>query len=425
MNTLKVFMQKTLVGTLGVDENEVYHFSYDERWKEHGFAISPHLDFSGDYSAANVKKFLENLIPEGEGLEDIISFARIAKSNTYAILHTIGYETAGALVFGEHVEEKEALFREISTKELTDRITHIESRSIVIWDKKVRLSLAGVQAKLPVILKEGKIGLGDGTLSSTHIMKFQTKKHLHIVVNELFCMKLAKHIGLNVAEVDLKRFADYPVLMVERFDRIYADDYVERLHMIDACQMLDLPASYKYEQNFGSSRDVAHVREGVSFKKLFAMTKVCSVPAKAQLELIHWAMFNLIIGNSDAHGKNFSFFVNKKGINTTPFYDMLCVMMYDFDHGLAMAYGDEFNPNKIYAFELRAFCEETGVNYKLVAKILMRLCDAVLGVLEEGVVEADLLLADELLFVKKLEELVGQRAVRFKDVAREMPSISY
>jgi hypothetical protein len=74
-------------------------------------------------------------------------------------------------------------------------------------------------------------------------------------------------------------------------------------------------------------------------------------------------------------------------------------MMYDFDHGLAMAYGDEFNPNKIYAFELRAFCEETG--------------------------EADLLLADELLFVKKLEELVGQRAVRLKDVAREMPSISY
>jgi serine/threonine-protein kinase HipA len=425
MNTLKVFMQKTLVGTLGVDENEVYHFSYDERWKEHGFAISPHLDFSGDYSSASVKKFLENLIPEGEGLEDIISFARIAKSNTYAILHTIGYETAGALVFGEHIEEKEALFREISTKELTDRITHIESRSIVIWDKKVRLSLAGVQAKLPVILKEGKIGLGDGTLSSTHIMKFQTKKHLHIVVNELFCMKLAKHIGLNVAEVDLKRFADYPVLMVERFDRIYADDYVERLHMIDACQMLDLPASYKYEQNFGSSRDVARVREGVSFKKLFAMTKVCSVPAKAQLELIHWAMFNLIIGNSDAHGKNFSFFVNKKGINPTPFYDMLCVMMYDFDHGLAMAYGDEFNPNKIYAFELRAFCEETGVNYKLVAKILIRLCDAVLGVLKKGTVEANLLLADELLFVKKLEELVGQRVVRLKDVAREMPSISY
>jgi hypothetical protein len=68
-------------------------------------------------------------------------------------------------------------------------------------------------------------------------------------------------------------------------------------------------------------------------------------------------------------------------------------MMYDFDHGLAMAYGDEFNPNKIYTFELRAFCEETG--------------------------ETDLLLADELLFVRKLEE---QMAVRLKDVERCLQS---
>jgi len=54
-------------------------------------------------------------------------------------------------------------------------IEQIESKSIAIWDKIVRLSLAGVQAKLPVIIKDNKIGLGNGTLSSTHIIKFQTK----------------------------------------------------------------------------------------------------------------------------------------------------------------------------------------------------------------------------------------------------------
>ena len=425
MNSLKVTIQNTLVGTLSVDENEVYHFAYDEQWKEHEFAISPHLNFSNNYSSATIKKFLENLIPEGEGLDDIASFAHIAKSNTYAILHTIGYETAGALVFGEYKEKQEALFREISSEELTQRIAQIESKSIAIWDKKVRLSLAGVQAKLPVILKEGKIGLGDGRLSSTHIMKFQTKKHLHIVVNELFCMRLAKHIGLNVAEVALNRFGAYPVLLVERFDRIYKEDFVERLHMIDGCQILDLPASYKYEQNFGSSRDVAHVREGASFKKLFAMTKVCSVPAKAKLELIHWAMFNLIIGNSDAHGKNFSFFVNFHGISPTPFYDMLCVMMYDFDHGLAMAYGDEFNPNNIYAFELRSFAEDTGVNYKLVAKILTNICNNILSALEKGIVDRALLSEEEVGFVAKLERFIGQRALRFREVAKEIHLVSF
>ena len=418
-------MQDVLVGTLSVDEEETYYFEYDEHWEKNGFAISPHLGFADDYSSSSIKKFLENLIPEGEGLEDIASFAHIAKSNTYAILHTIGNETAGALVFGEYKEPKQAIFREISPKELTERISKMESKSIAIWDKKVRLSLAGVQAKLPVIIKDGRIGLGDGTLSSTHIMKFQTKKHLHIVINELLCMRLAKSIGLNVADVALKHFGEYPVLMVERFDRVYKEDFVQRLHVVDGCQMLNLPASYKYEQNFGSSRDMAHVREGASFKKLFAMSKVCKVPAKAQLELIHWAMFNLIIGNSDAHGKNFSFFIDRYGISPTPFYDMLCVMMYDFEHGLAMAYGDEFNPNAISAFELRSFSEDVGVNYKLVAKVLGNLCEKILAVIEEGIIDTKLLTKDETVFMVKLEKHIKQRAVRFKEVAVEMPLVSF
>jgi len=418
-------MQDAVVGVLSVDEDEVYHFTYDARWVSHGFVISPHLSFKHSHTSTTVKKFLENLIPEGDGLDDLIAFAHVAKSNTFAIMHTIGYETAGALVFGEHSSANKAVFREISPEELTQRIATMESKSIIIWDKKVRLSLAGIQAKLPLVIKEGVMGLGDGTLSSTHIMKFQTKKHLHIVVNEFFCMKLAKRLGLDVASVVLQRFGEYPVLLVERFDRVYKDDVVQRLHIIDGCQMLDLSSAYKYEQNFGSSRDVAHVREGASFKKLFVMTKVCAVPAKAQLTLIQWAMFNLIIGNSDAHGKNFSFFVDKQGITPTPFYDMLSVMMYDFDHGLAMAYGDVFDPNAIYAFELRSFAEEVGISHKLVAKILTAQCVKVLKLLEEGVLTSETFTQEESAFIAKLKGHIRQRALHFKEVASEMPLVSF
>jgi len=425
MNSLKVSMQGQIVGKLSIDKDENYHFEYDESWIEKGFVISPHLAFNGTYSSSTIKRFLENLIPEGEGLEDIATFTHISKNNTFAMMHTIGYDTAGALMFGEKDEKDEAVFREIPTKELTDRIEQLESRSIAIWDKKVRLSLAGVQAKLPVILKNGKIGLGDGTLSSTHIMKFQTKKHLNIVINELFCMTLAKKIGLNVADVELKRFESYPVLLVTRFDRIYKDNFVTRLHIIDSCQMLNLPPTYKYEQNFGSLRDVQHIREGASFKKLFIMTKKCAVPAIAQLELVHWAMFNLIIGNSDAHGKNFSFFIDKRGIKPTPFYDMLCVMMYDFDHNLAMAYGDEFNPNEVFAYQVREFAEEVGVNYKLVSKVLLKECNKVIKVLEEDIVDRRLLNSQEFDFVDRLFKFIKARALKFKEVALEMPLVSY
>ncbi|CAA6806115.1 MAG: HipA protein [uncultured Sulfurovum sp.] len=415
-------MQGQTVGKLSIDEN--YHFTYHQDWIDNGFTISPNLPFNKECSSIAIKRFLENLIPEGEGLDDIATFAHISKNNTFAIMHTIGYDTAGALMFGANSEENEAIFREIPSKELSDRIEQLESKSIAIWDKKVRLSLAGVQAKLPVIVKENKIGLANGTLSSTHIMKFQTKKHLNIVVNELFCMTLAKKIGLNVANVEMKKFDTHPTLLIERFDRIYKNDFVERLQIIDACQITNLPPTYKYEQNFGSSRDVEHVREGASFKKLFEATKLCSVPAVAQLELLNWAMFNLIIGNSDAHGKNFSFFVDKKGIKPTPFYDLLSVMMYDFDHNLAMAYGDEFNPNEVYAYQLREFSEDVKVNHKLVTKILSKQCNMVIQVLAKEIVDTKLLSSEEQTFIDDLRTFILDRAKKFKEIAVEIANVT-
>ena len=425
MNSLKVSMQNQVVGKLSIDIDENYYFKYDKEWIEKGFAISPHLPFSETYTSSTIKRFLENLIPEGEGLEDIALFSRISKNNTFAIMHSIGYDTAGALFFGENREVTEPIFRKILDEELTQRIEEIESKSIAIWDKKVRLSLAGVQAKLPVIIRDNKIGLANGTLSSTHIMKFQTKRNIHIVINELFCMRLAKKIGLKVANVELRRFGKYPTLLIERFDRVYKKDFVERLHIIDGCQILDLPPTYKYEQNFGNMRDVAHIREGASFKKLFESAKVCSVPAIAQLELLNWAMFNLIIGNSDAHGKNFSFFINQKGIKTTPFYDILCVMMYDFDHYLAMAYGDEFNPTEIFAYQLREFAEDIDINYKLVVKTLLKQTQSILKILEMEVIELKELTKDENKFINKLSSFIVQRALHFQEVAKEMGLVSF
>ena len=425
MNSLKVSIQNQTVGELSIDKDENYSFKYDEVWVKKGFPISPYLLFNETYSSSMIKRFLENLIPEGEGLDAIASFAHISKNNTFAIMHSIGYDTAGALFFGEEDENKKPIFREILEEELIERIEKLESRSIVIWDKKVRLSLAGVQAKLPMIIRDNKIGLANGTLSSTHIMKFQTKRNSHIVVNELFCMKLAKKIGLKVANVERRRFGKHPTLLIERFDRVYKKDFVERLHIIDGCQMLDLSPTYKYEQNFGTSRDVEHIREGVSFKKIFDSSKRCAIPAVAQLELLHWAIFNLIIGNSDAHGKNFSFFVDKTGVKPTPFYDLLSVMRYDFDHSLAMAYGDEFNPNKIYAYQLREFAEDIGINHKLVAKVLLKQSSDILKKLEEEFLKREYLIEEESTFLHKLSSFIVTRATHFKEVALEMPLISF
>jgi len=426
-NKLKITMSGKVVASIWVDKiEETYKFEYSQQWKEQGFEISPHIKLQESSKSGIVRRFLENLIPEGKGLEDITQFAHISKNNTFAIIKAIGYDTSGALMFGEANNKDEAVFRAISDAEIADRISHIEDKSIVIWDKKERLSLAGVQEKLPVIIKDGQIGLGDGLLSSTHIMKFQTAKHANIVVNELFCMKLAKKINLNVAEVELKRFKEHPVLMVKRFDRVYKGNRVERLHVIDACQMLDLSSTHKYERNFGSGRDVKEIREGASFSKLFKSADLCEVPAKAKLEMLNWSVFNLIIGNSDAHGKNFSFFVDKRGIKPTPFYDMLCIIAHgNVEHDLAMAYGDEFNPDEVKAYQLREFADAIGLNFKLVSQSVDKIASLIIKALEDDILNSSDLVNEEKLFVDKIRDLILQRTKDFKITASQMSSVTF
>ncbi len=427
INKLKITMAQMHVASIWVDrDDETYQFEYTEQWKKDGFAISPHIKLHQEAKSGIIRRFLDNLIPEGKGLEDITQFAHISKNNTFAIIKAIGYDTSGALMFGEEDDKDIALFRPISDDEIAQRISQIEDKSIAIWDDKERLSLAGVQEKLPVIIKDGEIGLGDGTLSSTHIMKFQTKKHANIVINELFCMKLAEEINLNVAQVKLYRFNEYPVLMVKRFDRVFKEDRVERLHVIDGCQMLDLSSTHKYERNFGSGRDVQNIREGASFSKLFKSTDICEVPAKAKLEMLSWSIYNLIIGNADAHGKNFSFYVQSRGIRPTPFYDMLCIIAHkNVEHDLAMAYGNEFNPNEVKAYQMREFADTIEINYKFVAQTMTKISLLIISTLDKEFIDSTILSAQERIFISKLKKIIIKRAEMFKEVASEMSSISY
>jgi len=427
MNKLSISIGNIIVGSIWVDKtDETYKLEYSEEWIKNGFAVSPHIKLNGNSNSGTIRRFLENLIPEGKGLEDIVEFTHISKNNTFAIIKAIGYDTSGALMFGKPTNQQKAIFRAISDDELANRIDNIEKNSIVIWDKKERLSLAGVQEKLPVIIKNGLIGLGDGSLSSTHIMKFQTKKHTNIVVNELFCMKLAKKINLNVAEVELRRFKEHPVLMVKRFDRIFNDNKVERLHVIDGCQMLDLASSHKYERNFGSGRDVKHIREGASFAKLFKSADMCEVPARTKLEILNWSIYNLIIGNCDAHGKNFSFFVDKHGIRPTPFYDLLCIMVHEnVDHDLAFAYGDEFDPDEIKAYQLREFAASIDIHFKLVSKTIDSISKTIIDVLDQSVIDSSQLKKSEKVFVEKLKELVIERAISFREISSQMKLVTY
>jgi len=422
-NSLNIYFQDAKVGEILFDDKtQEFSFLYNPTWKEKGFKISPCFKFDSKVSSGTIKKFLDNLLPEGKGLEVFSLFFNITKNNTLALTREIGNETSGALTFFQNeIKIQETTRRKININELTDRLRVEDPIQLIIWDGKPRLSVAGVQDKLPIIYDKDGYSFGEGKLASTHILKFETNRQRHLVINEYTCMKLALEIGLDVAEVQMQRFGDKPALLVKRFDRIHIDDdQVQRLHIFDGCQALDLAPTHKYERNFGSRKDVKHIREGVSFKKLFEFSQYCKNPIKTKLSILQWAFFNLLITNSDAHGKNISFFSHTSGYQLTPYYDLVSIAMYpEFEQELSMAFGDKFDVD-IRVKDIKNFCLECDINPKLASKELKHISKKLLKACDEVNLEGITINKKEQTFVKKLLEHIVERTQIFLKVSDDI-----
>jgi len=328
-NTLDVFIgHQRKIATISIpigSETEI-SFTYEASWVEQGFPISPHLPLNGEFDHRAVRNYLQNLLPEGRGLEEITSNTSISKNNTFGLIRIIGEETSGALSFrSSRHTAKDTSFRPVTEAELAQKLHHFKQagESITYWDGRTRLSIAGVQDKLNFLEIDEQLGFGEGLLCSNKIFKFETGKAPFIAVNELFSMLLANEAGIKVPHVELRSYGGVRTFVIHRFDRFYVPEQrrVLRRHVIDGCQATNLPPSYKYERQHGDEGDGIYIRDGVSLPKLFRV-KTTNNEAY-QTQLVKWITFNILNRNYDAHGKNISFFVGKQGLELTPFYDLV------------------------------------------------------------------------------------------------------
>jgi len=433
---LHLFVAQTFVGALAFDpETEAFSFDYDPAWVKspHGFALSPHLPLAGAAASGAIRRFIENLLPEGRALDVASRHSNITKNNIFGLIRHLGRETAGALSFLPVGQTPQALApqrREVSREELQQRIDSRNQVPFTVWDGKVRMSVAGFQDKLLVLMDGEKMFLADGALASTHILKPEPLSSAmpFMVANEHFCMKLASRISQrrygqdHAAAVHIVRVPS-PVLVIQRFDRQRVADSVQRIHVIDAAQALDMPVSAKYERNFGSGQDVRHIRDGVSFARLMSVRQHLEQPAVGMQRLVLWAVTTLLLGNSDAHGKNISFYVRKAGLSVAELYDLVSVVQYDaqmYEHDLAMAFGDEFTLSDIRAYALADFCLSTGIARAYFARELTTLCKLAI---EEAAAQAldPAYQGKEVVFVQKIAAFVIERAQALLTMAPEIP----
>ena len=199
MNNLIVYLNAERVGTLEQDDSGLMQFSYNQAWLEKPGAmpLSRSLPLQNEvFSGKKARPFFAGILPEERPREKIAEILGISDTNDFAMLERIGGECAGAVsLFPEGVaptDSKNARHRELTEPELRQLIAELPSRPLMVGKDGLRLSLAGAQDKLPVIVHNNRICLPlDGT-PSTHILKPEPDRFPGLAANEIFCMTLAQ-----------------------------------------------------------------------------------------------------------------------------------------------------------------------------------------------------------------------------------------
>lgn len=321
--SLRASINQTEVGTLQ-EVGGLWSFQYAGAWLDNplAFALSPHLPLASESvldgaSQRQVQWYFDNLLPE-EGQRILLAAdAKLDMADAFALLAWYGAESAGSLTLLPPDAEPQTAepLRPLPDDALERRIRQLPKAPLTHGAIK-RMSLAGAQHKLAVVLQDGALFEPAGATPSTHILKpdHPDEDYPHSVINEWFIMRLAKRLGLDVPDVH-RRYVPSPVYLIDRFDRILDAQGWQRRHMIDACQLLGLDRSFKYSQG--------------SMESLAALANACRSPAVARSRLFSWLVFNVLVGNSEAHLKNLSFLISHEGVQLAPFYDLLSVASYD------------------------------------------------------------------------------------------------
>jgi serine/threonine-protein kinase HipA len=331
---LNVYLCGNKVGVLSENELLQLSFRYDN---DKAASLSVHLPVrTEEYPHVHVYPFFENLTPEGEAFQ-ILTKDHVSGNKTFSILDRFGGDCAGAVAFYEAAPDtgKKENMHEISSAKIAHIIDALpEDPLLTSMENPPRLSLAGAQSKFAVYKDNGKYYRSDDEHPTTHIIKITNKKFPSLLENELFCMKLAQNLQLNIPNVELRETKGRPYLEIERYDRqrklVKEKSFcVERIHQEDFCQALCLVSDRKYQAHGGASlRDCFKVIDDFSESKLTDIRR-----------FVEWIVFNYLIGNTDAHAKNLSLLHTHSGITLAPFYDLLSTEVYPeklVDHHLAM-----------------------------------------------------------------------------------------
>lgn len=373
-NQLSVRLNGEPVGILEQTLTGKMVFTYDNSATQ---AISIGMPIREEpYGEISSQAYFGGLLPESEIVKKIIGKRYgVSPNNNFALLKAIGYDCAGAISLhpiDEPITSQHSFpltGKIITDDELYQHIKELPKKPLFMDIEGLRLSLAGVQDKAAVCMINKQIALAENGCPTTHILKPATNNFEGIAENEYFCLKIAKRIGLPIPDIELRQIKDITFLLIERYDRRIKNNHIERIHQEDFCQVLGILTSKKY-QNEG----------GPSFKNCFELLKNTTQPAIDRNLLASVLIFNYLIGNMDAHGKNFSLLHHAQtNIRLAPFYDILCTRVYpSLTFKMAMKIGSQYDADNVLPRHWEQLCEDTHYRYPALKTLIKKQAEIIL-----------------------------------------------
>jgi serine/threonine-protein kinase HipA len=376
MKRLVVYLNDSPAGLLSQDAGGLLRFSYSPEWLEgkDSIPLSKSLPLENiAFKGRLARPFFAGILPEEGSRRRIAEVLGISSQNDFAMLEHIGGECAGAVCLlpegAPPPAKNEKLYRELHADDLEKIIEELPRRPLLAGESGLRLSLAGAQDKIAVTFLGESVALPLGNTPSTHIIKPEPERFPGLAATEWFCMKLAQASGLNVPDTSILQVGKTPCILVQRYDRsVSADGFIRRTHQEDFCQALGYPPEHKYQQEGGPL-----IRDCIALLREWS-----SVPALDIPTFLDGLIFNMLIGNADAHGKNYSLLYNGGARRLAPYYDLVCTVAWpELSKTPAMKIGRSESIESITPVHWKKMAEESKLGWPMLRDRIRQLAQVV------------------------------------------------
>lgn len=408
MSTLIVYLNAERVGSLEQDDSGLLQFSYDQAWVETPDAtpLSHSLPFQNDaFIGKKARPFFAGILPEEGPRKQIAKILGISDTNDFAMLAEIGGECAGAVsLLPEGITPtapKGVQHRELTEPEIRQIVDELPRRPLMVGVDGLRLSLAGAQDKLPVIVHGNGIGLPLGGTPSTHILKPEPDRFPGLAANEMFCMTLARVVGLSVPDTAYRLVGDKPCMLVQRYDRQTDENgRTTRIHQEDFCQALGFPPERKYQAEGGPT-----LCDCISLLREWSTAPALDIPP-----FVDSLIFNVLIGNADAHGKNYSMLYFAGERRLSPFYDLVSTLAWpELSKKLAMKIGGCESVDAFTIGEWKKMANKANLGWPMARERMADTSNAMLNALDTVEAQTREYNGD---MAQQLRQIIGDRSAR-------------